>query len=1030
LLRAALWSSLLAALVLASSLHVVPWLGRRGDLNPIVEGMLASAFKVPVRIGNVVSEPLSDLTVTRLESVRARAEGRLHFSARSISVHYDPIELLAGKLRHMILVRPEVFLDLDAPLDDVTRLPDPPPRARETPDGRVLPVTAGSFIVDGGDLTLRLQGRDLPLSDLRVQIWRLGEERGQEVTLSVNALGGRVRASGILDIEREPGKSTRYAIRSMEASAKGISAPALAAWALGWSPSPGGPEPAGTIDVQCSLAGTWPEKVDVLLTTRASGLAAGAGTDAAVERAALGLRIDASVFGDLERIVFAAVSRGEASLTVEAREITQGAAADFSGEYRRLGEEGGVIDLRPSRILLESLGEIRIEGTVPAVRGEAPAESGLAVEVRSLDLREAAARVPHQLLSPRLRDALLEAGVEGRIEGMLRVGGTLERPEATGAFELREIVLPLLGTDLPPLAARSAFAGVRIDSTSGEVDFERLLLEVDGVPTEAVTRVLGASRWRASGDLSASVDVTGACLPLERSMPRARVDIAWTSGALDREAGFAGATGIAARSTLDLELHPLEHTLEIELDSNVRLEEILLGSFYARPAGRQSTLGARGALRWSEEGGIEAVSIDRLTADTPLTGPVVARGSISGGADGLRIAGAAGLAAIPLAEAFPAFVRNPLAPSVPILAGSSLEGVGSLSARVEGAIASPRVSGRLTLRRTRADLGGIAIEGLEADVPFEAGAPPGEASFASRGAIRAGRVAAGPAETRGLDLPFRFERGAYSLASPRRIEVLGGTVDIAGASLSPAGRPVPSASVTLRAAGLDMLELTRGLELPEVAGTLGLDLRPLRLTARGRLEARGVISLLAFGGTISFVDLIIENLGKPYSDLRLGRGHIESVRLLDVGNTFRFGLLSGVLRGVIVGLEITGGDVVSFEADVETVRVPGVPQYVNKKAIESIRRILGGPLGAIEESLFSRFHYDRFGFWCRLRDGVFRLRGKYLKGGVEYVMFTRWYRFPRIDIVNGRPDLPYDWRSILANLRAVYAGGAGEEGGE
>jgi len=187
------------------------------------------------------------------------------------------------------------------------------------------------------------------------------------------------------------------------------------------------------------------------------------------------------------------------------------------------------------------------------------------------------------------------------------------------------------------------------------------------------------------------------------------------------------------------------------------------------------------------------------------------------------------------------------------------------------------------------------------------------------------------------------------------------------------------------------------------------------------------VLLEAFGGALTFADLILENLGKPYSDLHLGRGQVEGVRLMDMGRTFRFGVMSGVLRGTIRDLQVTGGDITAFEGEMETVRTPGVPQYLNKKAIESLRRILSGPFGAIEESLFSRFHFDRFGFSCQLHDGIFRLRGKYEKGGVEYLMYSHWYQFPRIDIVNGRPDMPYDWRSIVANLKAIYAGAHEEE---
>jgi hypothetical protein len=198
---------------------------------------------------------------------------------------------------------------------------------------------------------------------------------------------------------------------------------------------------------------------------------------------------------------------------------------------------------------------------------------------------------------------------------------------------------------------------------------------------------------------------------------------------------------------------------------------------------------------------------------------------------------------------------------------------------------------------------------------------------------------------------------------------------------------------------------------------MGFDFDPIVL-ARGKgLEARGTLRIEAFGGTFTFQDLRVRNLSEPYSSLHLGRGAIDGLRLADIGRVFGFGILSGVLRGEVRNLSFTGGEVSSFEIDVETVPVSGVPQYVDKRAIASIRRILSGPIGAIEEGLFSKFRYDRFGFWCQLRDGVFRLQGKYRIGGVEYLMHGRWYQFPRVDIVNARPGKPYDWRSIVERIR-------------
>lgn len=269
----------------------------------------------------------------------------------------------------------------------------------------------------------------------------------------------------------------------------------------------------------------------------------------------------------------------------------------------------------------------------------------------------------------------------------------------------------------------------------------------------------------------------------------------------------------------------------------------------------------------------------------------------------------------------------------------------------------------------------------------------------------------------GMRMPFRLrEDGRYELASPARFRALDGVIEIRKGSLVPGGEKA-EASLSLRADGLALAPLARSRGLPRIEGRMGFDFDPIVL-ARGRgLDARGTLRIEAFGGTFTFQDLRIRNLSEPYSSLHLGRGSIDGVRLADIGKAFGFGILSGVLRGEVRDLSFTGGEVSSFEIDVETVPVRGVPQYVDKRAIASIRRILSGPIGVIEEGLFSKFRYHRLGFWCSLRDGIFRLQGKYTIGGVEYLVHGRWYHFPRVDIVNARPGKAYDWRSIVERIR-------------
>jgi hypothetical protein len=241
-------------------------------------------------------------------------------------------------------------------------------------------------------------------------------------------------------------------------------------------------------------------------------------------------------------------------------------------------------------------------------------------------------------------------------------------------------------------------------------------------------------------------------------------------------------------------------------------------------------------------------------------------------------------------------------------------------------------------------------------------------------------------------------------------------------------REAPWLRVEARGRGLALQEVCGLLHAPRLEGKVDFDFDPLEM-GRGTLSARepasrppgaqqseGIV-VKALGGRISFSDFTMEDLGGAAPVLRSTSGEIDGIQLAALGEALGFGVMSGVVRGKFGKLSVRGGRLESFVLDVETVPVSGIPQYLNRQAIESIRRVLSGPFGAIEESLFSKFYYEYGGFQARLTDGILWLEGKYSEDETEYLLYGSWYQFPRINIVNSRPGEPYDWISILANFQ-------------
>jgi hypothetical protein len=75
---------------------LLPAMARRGDLNALVEDAIRAALQVPVEIGNVETDPLSEFSLTRVSSVAAEAERRFQFACDRLTAFYRPLELILG----------------------------------------------------------------------------------------------------------------------------------------------------------------------------------------------------------------------------------------------------------------------------------------------------------------------------------------------------------------------------------------------------------------------------------------------------------------------------------------------------------------------------------------------------------------------------------------------------------------------------------------------------------------------------------------------------------------------------------------------------------------------------------------------------------------------------------------------------------------------------------------------------------------------------------------------------------------------
>jgi hypothetical protein len=126
-------------------------------------------------------------------------------------------------------------------------------------------------------------------------------------------------------------------------------------------------------------------------------------------------------------------------------------------------------------------------------------------------------------------------------------------------------------------------------------------------------------------------------------------------------------------------------------------------------------------------------------------------------------------------------------------------------------------------------------------------------------------------------------------------------------------------------------------------------------------------------------------------------------------DTLEIGHVSGVVRGRLENLEIVERQPVRFEAWMETVARPDVPQRVSVTAIRQLS-ILGGsggdPLSHGILSFFDEYRYAKMGFRCSLRNDRFTLHGIEQLDGKDYLVVGAVMP-PRVNVISHNQTISF-----------------------
>jgi hypothetical protein len=221
---------------------------------------------------------------------------------------------------------------------------------------------------------------------------------------------------------------------------------------------------------------------------------------------------------------------------------------------------------------------------------------------------------------------------------------------------------------------------------------------------------------------------------------------------------------------------------------------------------------------------------------------------------------------------------------------------------------------------------------------------------------------------------------------------------------------------------ISMPSLSKAFGWPVLSGQLagripGVTYRDHVLTVEGDLIAN------VFDGTIVGSRLKLRDPLGPWPRLDAD----VSARRLDldlVTHTFSIGSITGRMDADIRGLELFSWSPVAFDARLHTTPRDRSEHLISQKAITSISSVGGGG-GSVAAALqsgvlkfFHKFHYDRIGISCQLRDEVCLMSGIEPARNGYYMVKGRG--IPRIDIIGsaGRVNWPQLVGQITAGMHS------------
>jgi hypothetical protein len=310
----------------------------------------------------------------------------------------------------------------------------------------------------------------------------------------------------------------------------------------------------------------------------------------------------------------------------------------------------------------------------------------------------------------------------------------------------------------------------------------------------------------------------------------------------------------------------------------------------------------------------------------------------------------------------------------------------------------------------------VRVEGLHGRLPvhLRQGAPATDALAETANLnwtrLQAGLLNSGPGR-----MQLQAAANRWRLQQPLKLTVAGGELSLTALQLD-LPKLVPQLRASLAVQDVELLQISRSLDWPEMGGRLNARLEEIRI-AGDEISTIGDASMHVFDGDFSINNMRVES---PFSRFPTYHADVDftGIDLYQLTNTFEFGEINGIADGYIHGLRLFDGTPSAFRAKFET-RSEGT-RNISVKAIRNLNTLsMGGLSAALSQGIYQFidfYRYRKIGIVCWLQNDLFHLQGTAREGSDHHLIYGGLLP-PRIDVIVSSPTISF--KEMMSRLKRI-----------